>query len=55
LRADICTLGRNPSQEEKERVLERRDLLQIKVQTFQQQGIRFLPLTLEKVMKRGSS
>jgi len=55
LRADICTLGRNPSREEKERVLERRDLLQIKVQTFQQQGIRFLPPDLATIPGPGGA
>jgi len=44
LRADIRTLGGDPSSEEKERVKEKREVLQTKVRTFQQQGIRFIPL-----------
>jgi len=42
LRADIRTLGGYPSSEEKERVKEKREALQTKIQTFQQQGIRFI-------------
>jgi hypothetical protein len=44
LRADIRASGRNPSSDEKERFQERREALQEKVRTFQQQGIRFAPL-----------
>ena len=43
LRADIRAMGRNPSSDEKERVQERREGLQAKVRTFQQQGTTFIP------------
>jgi hypothetical protein len=45
LGADIRTLGRSPSSEEKERVQEKREALQGKFLTFQQQGVRFIPLS----------
>jgi len=40
LRAEIRALGKSMSSEEKERVLEKREALQAKVQAFQEQGMR---------------
>lgn len=43
MKADVRSLGRSPSSEEKEWIQEKREALQAKVRTFQQQGIRFVP------------
>ena len=49
LRVDIRASGRDPSLDEKERFQERREALQEKVGTFQQQGVRFVPLDVTTV------
>lgn len=56
MRADVRSLGKCPSLEEKKRLQEKREVLQAKVEDFQQQGMRFLSLdSIEMLGLAGAS